>query len=64
MPEGPINIDPVPVEVTTAIDIEASVETQQTGLTDIPPDTVNTFPTPKPQLNAGGMRTLKALRGQ
>ena len=66
MPEGPMNIDPKPLdlEVETNIDAAESVEKQKTGLTDIPPasETVN-FPTPAPRLYAGGQKTLNALKG-
>lgn len=61
-----MNIEPRPieVEVETAIDTDAAVEAQKTGLTDIAPGTAAHFPTPKPRLSAGGQKTLKALRGQ
>jgi hypothetical protein len=64
MVEGPMNIDPKPLdlEVETNIDAAESVEKQQTGLTDVDPGTLAHFPTHAPRLHAGGQRTLNALR--
>ncbi len=66
MPEGPMNIEPKPLdlEVETTIDAAESVEKQQTGLTDIPPGTTAHFPTHAPRLYAGGQKTLNALKGR
>lgn len=72
MPEGPMNIEPKPVEVeveTTNVAAD-NVAKQQTGLTDLPVEaeavpagTVTHFPTHAPRLYAGGQKTLNALKG-
>ena len=65
MPEGPMNIEPKPLdlEVETNIDAAESVEKQQTGLTDIDPGSTVNFPVHQPRLYAGGQKTLNALKG-
>lgn len=71
MVEGPMNIEPKPVEieVETTQDAGENIDKQKTGLTDIAPVDVAPgatahFPTHKPRLHAGGQATLKALRGR
>jgi len=72
MPEGPMNVAPVPVtvEVETTNVAEENVAKQQTGLTDlpaaisVPPGQTAHFPTHAPRLTAGGNAVLKALRPQ
>lgn len=72
MPEGPMNIEPRPLEleVETTSTAADNVAKQETGLTDVPTDTVAVpagqtahFPQHAPRLYAGGQATLKALRG-
>ncbi len=60
-----MNIDPKPLdlEVETAIDTDAAVEAQKTGLTDIDPGATAHFPAHAPRLYAGGQKTLNALKG-
>ena len=72
MPEGPMNVAPVPVtvEVETTNVAEENVAKQQTGLTDlpaaidVPPGQTAHFPTHAPRLTSGGAAVLKALRPQ
>lgn len=72
MPEGPMNIEPKPVEMDVETTNVASdnVAKQQTGLTDLPVEaeavpagTTAHFPTHAPRLYAGGQKTLNALKG-
>ncbi len=64
MPEGPMNIDPKPLdlEVETTFDADEAVESQKTGITDIDPGATAHFPAHAPRLYAGGQKTLNALR--
>lgn len=64
MPEGPINVEPRPVDAE--VETEAVAESAGTGLPaqiEVPPGTTAHFPAQKPRLHAGGLATLKALRG-
>jgi hypothetical protein len=69
MPEGPMNVEPVPVVVETTQSAEANVAAQQTGLADlpaaidVPKGATAHFPTQQPRLTAGGHATLAKLRG-
>jgi hypothetical protein len=60
MPEGPMNVEPLPVEV--AVETEAVAENPVTE--PVPAGQAVNFPTPQPRLTAGGSATLKALRGR
>jgi hypothetical protein len=56
MPEGPMNVEPVPAE-------DAAPEPADSiDVTDVPAGAVNHFPTHAPRLTAGGQSTYNALK--
>ena len=65
--EGPMNIDPAPVETEQAAQGEPEAVKEPADLlpdaiTDVGPGSAVHFPTHQPRLTAGGQKVFQALR--
>jgi hypothetical protein len=63
MPEGPMNVEPVPVTVEVETQVVTDAPANPAPI-EVPAGQTAHFPTHAPRLTSGGQKVLNALRAQ